>query len=56
MFLQCSDTIPILNYTENGKMIFNEHLCLSDLHGDFCFKAADNSMSNSQIYAGAIVL
>ena len=53
--LQCSDTIPILNYTENGKMIFNEHLCLSDLHGDFCFKAADNSMSNSQIYAGAIV-
>ena len=50
-----SDTIPILNYTENGKMIFNEHLCLSDLHGDFCFKAADNSMSNSQIYAGAIV-
>lgn len=53
--LQCSDTIPILNYIENGKMIFNEHLCLSDLHGDFCFKAADNSMSNSQIYAGAIV-
>lgn len=52
---QCNDTIPILDRSEDDKMISNEHLCLSDFHGDFCFKITDNSMSNSQINTDSIV-
>lgn len=53
--LQCSEAIPILDYAENDKLVSDKHLSLSDLHGDFCFKASDNSMSNSQITTGSIV-
>ncbi|MDE6103329.1 MAG: hypothetical protein K2F60_02240, partial [Oscillospiraceae bacterium] len=52
---QYNDTIPILDHTEDDKIISNDHLCISDFHGDLCFKITDNSMSNSQINTGSIV-
>lgn len=49
------ESIPILERTENDELIANGHLSINDLHGEFCYKVTDNSMSNSHIYIGSIV-
>lgn len=53
--LASEKSIPVLTGVQNGNIQFEDCLRLSDLKGDLCWRADDDSMKQSGISAGTII-